>query len=189
MSRAYRIKVRESLDRTIRAQDTVSTRLEILQLLPVEQMAGLLAVELEKAGYERKGDALKREKDGVVISVNPSTGDVTVRAKSCEEVSLEAERDGRAYDEEGPSGKGVREELRRQVQSVLEKEANKKQAALQSEVTDRLESQLIDLSRELDGVVNRATAEALKIKAAQLGQIKEMSEDKETGSLTIVLEV
>ena len=33
------------------------------------------------------------------------------------------------------------------------------------------------------------TAEALKQKAAQLGQIKEMTEDPQSGSMTIVLEV
>jgi hypothetical protein len=38
-------------------------------------------------------------------------------------------------------------------------------------------------------VVNRVTAEALKRKAASLGQIKEMTEDPQAGSLTIVVEV
>ena len=33
------------------------------------------------------------------------------------------------------------------------------------------------------------TAEALKIKAAQMGQIKEITEDPQSGSLTIVVEV
>jgi hypothetical protein len=56
-------------------------------------------------------------------------------------------------------------------------------------VTDRLEGQLRDLRQELDQVVNRVTAESLKRKAAQLGQIKEMTEDPQAGSLTIVVEV
>ena len=37
--------------------------------------------------------------------------------------------------------------------------------------------------------VNRITAEALKKKAASLGQIKEMTEDPQSGSLTITVEV
>ena len=36
---------------------------------------------------------------------------------------------------------------------------------------------------------NKVTADALKVKAAQLGQIKEMTEDPQAGSLTIVVEV
>jgi hypothetical protein len=189
MSRAYRIKVRESLDRTLRAEDSVSTRLEILEVLPPDQMAGLLAAELEAGGYECDGGLLVRKQDGVAITVDPNTGEVTVRAEACEDVRVEGEKEGAAYDDAGPNSKAVREHLQQQLQSDLERKAKQQEATLQGKVTDRLEGQLIDLSRELDGAVNRATAEALKIKAAQLGQIKEISEDKEAGSLTIVVEV
>ena len=37
--------------------------------------------------------------------------------------------------------------------------------------------------------MNHVTREALKQKAAQLGQIKEMTEDPQSGSLTIKVEV
>ena len=60
---------------------------------------------------------------------------------------------------------------------------------VQKKATDILEGALVDLRGELDRVVNRVTAEALKRKASRLGQIKEMTEDPEAGSLTIVLEV
>jgi FtsH ternary system domain X5 len=56
-------------------------------------------------------------------------------------------------------------------------------------VTDRLERELGDLRRELDEIVNRVTAEALKRKAASMGSIKQLTEDPEVGSLTIVVEV
>ena len=58
-----------------------------------------------------------------------------------------------------------------------------------AQVTDRLERKLGDVREELDQVVNRVTATALKHKAAQLGQIKEITEDAQSGSLTIVVEV
>jgi hypothetical protein len=45
------------------------------------------------------------------------------------------------------------------------------------------------LKKELNGAINRVTAEALKQKAAQIGQIKEVTEDPESGSLTIKVEV
>jgi hypothetical protein len=189
MSRSYRIKVRESLDRTLKAEDSVTTHLEILEVLPGDQMAGLLAAELEATGYHREGGVLVRKHDGVVITVDPASGEVTVRAEACEDIRVEAEKEGRAFDDVGPSGKAVREQLQRELQSDLDKKARESADSLQAGVTDRLEGQLIDLSRELDGAVNRATAEALKIKAAQLGRIKEISEDKEAGSLTIVVEV
>ena len=42
MSRAYRIRVQESLRRRIAAEDAVTTQLELLEVLPPEQMADLL---------------------------------------------------------------------------------------------------------------------------------------------------
>ncbi len=56
-------------------------------------------------------------------------------------------------------------------------------------MTDKLEARLGDVRKEMDEVVNRVTAEALKRKAASMGQIKEMTEDPQAGSLTIVVEV
>lgn len=43
--------------------------------------------------------------------------------------------------------------------------------------------------QRLQHVINRVTATALKRKAVQLGEIKQLTEDESTGNLTIVLEV
>jgi hypothetical protein len=189
MSRAYRISVRESLRRVLRAHDRVSTQLELLEILSPEEMAELLSLELEKGGFERKDGELVREQDGVKVSVDPKSGTVTVSAESSQDVELQSAREGTAWDDAGPSAKSVREGLTKQLQQELEKQADKKTSELQSQVTDRLEKQLGDLRQELDQAVNRVTAEALKEKARRMGQIKEMTEDPQTGSLTIVVEV
>jgi hypothetical protein len=189
MSRSYRIAIRETLRRVMRAHDRVSTQLEILEVLPSEQMSELLAQELEKRGYQRQGEDLTRERDGVKVTVDPKNGSVTVSSESSAEVDLKQEKEGRAWDDVGPSANSVRAQLREQARADLEKQAERKAGELQSEVTDRLEQQLGDVRRELDQAVNRVTAEALKLKAAQMGQIKEMTEDEQTGSLTIVVEV
>ncbi len=189
MSRAYRIRVRESLKRVLKAHDRVSTQLELLEVLPAGQMAGLLAEELQRRGFAPDGDGLARTDDGVTVRVDPSGGAVTVEAKASRQVELDAEREGRAYDDMGPAAQKVRDDLKEQAKQELERKAGREEAELQSRVTERLEKRLGDLRQELNGAVNRVTAEALKIKAAQLGQIKELTEDAETGSLTIVVEV
>jgi hypothetical protein len=188
MSRSYRIAVKESINRVIRAEDRVSTQLEILEVLPPEQMGALLAEELEKKGFKKQGDVMVRKHKGVTVAVNPETGEVTVTAEASEKIEAEVEREGRAYDDAGPGAKAVREQLKKQAKDDLEKKAEEKTAGLQTKVTDRLEGELRDIRSELDQVVNKVTAEALKRKAAQMGQIKEMTED-ETGNLTIVVEV
>jgi hypothetical protein len=189
MSRAYRISVRESLNRKITGKDSIQTQLEVLEVLPCEQMAGLLAEELKKHGFEEKDGVLVREQNGVKVSIDPGTGVVTVQVETEQKVKIEREKEGRAYAETGPSADSAKKHLRAELKQEMERQAKAEEAKLQAQVTDRLEAELAGLKQELDQVVNRVTAEALKVKAAQMGQIKEMTEDPQTGSLTIVVEV
>lgn len=189
MSRSYRISVHESASRVIKAEDCVSSQLEILEILPPEQMAALLAAELAQHGFEPEGEQMVRAEDGVKIAVDTCSGTVTVTAKASEKTKVEGDLTGRAYDDIGPDAGEVREGLRNELQKSLEKKIEDKTTELQGKVTDKLEGKLGELRGELDKVVNKVTADALKIKAAQMGQIKQMTEDSESGSLTIVVEV
>jgi hypothetical protein len=190
MSRAYRIRVAETLARTLRAEDEISTCLEVLEVLPAEQMAQLLREELERRGFTAKdGELVRPGDDGVTTAIDPATGTVTIRAKAARVIELEGHREGLAYDDLGPGEKAVRRELQKQTREDMEKQAEHEQEKLQTEATRRLEGHLADLQKELNQAVNRVTAEALKRKAAQLGQIKELTEDPQSGSLTITLEV
>ncbi len=189
MSRAYRIRVQESLRRRIAADDAVTTQLELLEVLPPEQMADLLRDELKRRGFEERDGNLVRENAGVTATIDAKTGEVTVRAQASEQVDLAGQREGIAYDDIGPNRKKMERDLGQRLRQDLEKQAEHEQSKLQTKATDRLAAALGDLEKELSGVVNRVTAEALKQKAAQIGQIKEMTEDPETGSLTIKVEV
>ncbi|QDU95851.1 hypothetical protein [Lignipirellula cremea] len=189
MSRAYRIKISESLRKVVRAADHVCSQLEWLQVLPNEEMAELLAGELEKQGYERDGDLCVRQDGDLKITVDLRTAEVKVEVEAAHEVDLETTREGVAYDDEGPGAEIVREKIRRQAREALEKDSQLQADELQKQVTDALEGALGDLRQELDQAVNRATAEALKVKARRMGNIKSMTEDAATGSLTIVVEV
>jgi hypothetical protein len=190
MSRAYRVRVRESVRHTVRAEDHVSTSLELLEILPREEMAELLRQELAGRGFHEEGKALVRRGDGLTIEVDPATGSVTARAEVAEEVEHHAEREGFADTDWGTRGRERAEAaLREGLREELEARAGRGDARVQKKATELLEGALVDLRDELDRVVNRVTAEALKRKAARLGQIKEMTEDPEAGSLTIVLEV
>jgi hypothetical protein len=189
MSRSYRISVRECINRVIKAEDSITTQLEILEILPPEAMGKMLGDELEKRGYRREGDQLVKEEDGVVIVVDSQTGEVTVSSQASEETKSEGELHGRAYDDVGPHAGQVRENLRQELKRKLEKSVEEKTGKLQGKVTDQLEGKLPDLRKELDQVVNKVTAEALKEKARSMGQIKQISEDEQTGAMTIVVEV
>lgn len=79
--------------------------------------------------------------------------------------------------------------MKSQLQDDLEKKAEHERERLQSAATEELEQKLCDLQPELSEVVNKVTREALKQKANQLGTIKEISENAESGELTIKIEV
>lgn len=191
MSRAYRIQVRETLKKVLHAEDGARTQLELLEILPGPRMAELLTGELAGRGYEHcNAQMVKRLDGGVVVRVDPATGVVVVQAEECREIELEGETEGRTYDDVGKEyAERLRAALKSHLREGLEQQARQQEDQLQDEVRNRIESQLVDLKRELDDAVHQATVEALKIKAAQLGSIKELNEDRESGALTIVVEV
>lgn len=190
MSRSYRVRVRESLRTTIRGEDHVGTTIELLEILPGEEMAALLRDELARRGFGDEEGRLVRKSGGLTIEVDPCSGEVEVRSECDEEITLEGEMSGHADTDWGETGrKRTEDNLRRQLTEQLQDRAEKQNARANKKATEQLESELSGLRAELDQVVNRVTAEALKRKAARLGRIKEMTEDAEAGSLTIVLEV
>lgn len=184
MSRAYRIKVKESIKKHIKADDGVSSRLDILQVLPPEQMEQLLECDLQEKGYEKDGDCMKKELEGgVIVSVNLKTDEVTVSVSDCDEVELEKTKEGYGESRKDES------RLCETVKKELEREVSKKECELQEKVTDKLEKELRGLKTELDQTTHHVIAEALKIKAASMGNVKEVTEDIQAGSMTIVVEV
>lgn len=188
MSRCYRIAVSESLQRHVEVDDGLQTQLELLDILPPEQMAALLADKLAERGYEHvEGTSWTKTLDsGVVVTVDVDSGSVDISLTEEAEIALERQRSTTVADVDP---RNVEQALRKKVKDQLEGEANVAQEALRVEVTRKLENALAGIRKELDDAVNRATAEALKQKARQLGEVTEISEDPETGAVTIRVKV
>lgn len=190
MSRAYRISVKESVTREIKGSDEIATKLELLDILPPEAMGGLLRAELEARGFAENADGTLSRKEGdVTVTVDPCDGEVTVKSEAAKSVTEKGSRDGSAWDDVGPNRAAVEENTRDQLRKDLDKKIDKQQEKLQQQATEQLEKELLDLQPELGEIVNKITREALKQKAAQMGTIQEISEDPQTGSMTIKVEV
>ena len=190
MSRAYRITVKETLTRELKGADEICTQLDLLEILPPEQMAQLLKDELKDRGFAEQEDGRMTRADGpLTVTVDPCNGEVSVRSEVAEGVNLEAKREATGFDDLGPGVSGIRERVREQLKQDLERRAEKEIERLQTEATETLERHLEELQPELAKVVNKVTRDALKQKAQQLGTVKEIAEDAETGSLTIRVEV
>lgn len=188
MSRAYRIQLSESLQRHLKVEDGFKAGLDILDVLPRENMAALLREELARRGFEETEDGImvRIEEDGTEVSVNPADFTATVRRAAEEDLNIRRDGIERSYT---PNDADATERLRKRLQSELETGAEERRQELQTEVTDALEQRLIDLRPELDAVSHTVVATALKQKAASLGEIREIDEDVDAGTLTIRIEV
>src|ERR1700722_10478957 len=78
MSRAYGITVKESLKKDLAASDEVCSDLEILEILPPEQMAELLRGELKERGFQEQEGKLVRRDEGIIVTVDPTVGEISV---------------------------------------------------------------------------------------------------------------
>jgi len=193
MSRAYRISVSESVTRVVHVEDGVTTGLELLPILPPADMQRVLREELLKRGFqivEGEPDTVVRvEADGIVIEVELSSAKVTVSLADDAEVEASATRSQTSERPPEAVQEEVREKLKKRVDEDLERSVKRQTTQAREAVTERLEKRLGDLRRELDQVVNGATATALKERAAQLGEIEHVDENAETGELTITVKV
>ena len=190
MSRAYRITLKDSDTRRLQAGDEIGTRLEILEILPPEDMGAILREELARRGFQDADDGTMVRKNGdVTITVDPCSGSITVKAETEETVHQEANREASGFNDVGPTEQTLRERVKEQLKQDLDKRFEQEQSRLQNEATERLEKHLKTLEPEISEIVNKVTRDALKQKARQLGDVKEISEDAETGSLTIKIEV
>lgn len=186
MSRAYRISVKESLSRHVQVEDVVSSSLELLPILAKERMREILAAQLADKGFTREGNtATRKESEGISTEINLETGEVNVVAQGHANLELKTERTAVVDNAVIPEREKL---LRETAKASLEREALAEEEALRRKITLQLEGTLRDLKGELDGVVNKVTATALKQRAAELGQIEEIHEEA-NGSLTIKVRI
>jgi hypothetical protein len=166
----------------VHVEDGICTTLELLPVLAPERTGEILGAELVGRGFTLKGGVATRQSDGVVVEIDVKTGAVSVKAEATANIAIEKEQTSSIAEEHLTQG---RKAAQARVDRAAEGDAAVAEQKAREEVTGRLERKLADLRRELDTVTARVTADALKEKARQLGEIEELSEDAETGELTI----
>ncbi|HEY2784884.1 MAG TPA: hypothetical protein VGJ05_07910, partial [Fimbriiglobus sp.] len=155
-----------------------------------EETAEILRRELKNRGFEEKADGTLARKDGgLTVTVDPCNGEVSVKSETSDTVDIHVDRQGVGFDDVGAIQTQLEAKLRRQAKEDIETKANQEKAKLQAKATADLERHLDELQPELGKVVNKVTRDALKVKAARMGNVKEIAEDEETGAMTIKVEV
>lgn len=182
MSRAYSVQIAE-VTRVVHIEDGVQSQLDLLPILTPERMGQLLLQELAERGFTLEGDKAVRQNGDIRIEVDTS-GVVSVRITEERTITASAKesRDGSTQEESARVAKAAAQKSAEAAAKASEEQARRV-------LTERLEKDLRGLRGELDGVLNRVTGKALTERAAQLGEIVEVSGDAQTGDLTIRVRV
>jgi len=184
MSRAYQIRVSDSVTKTVHVEDGLTFRLELLDVVSKERTRSLLTEELATRGFEPEDGRWVRRTGEIEVSVEPTTGDVAIRLDASATITREGSK--RGVTQSPDAGKAA---LSRALAAELEQSIADDADVVRAKVTAELERHIPALRQELDRVTNRVVANALKERARQLGEIEELSEDEATGDLTIRVRV
>ncbi len=185
MSRVYTIAVSEKVRRVVHLTDQVGTRVDWLEILPPEEMAGLLARELAARGFSvADGRALRVEPDGVAIEVELATGRVVLGIAHDRAYEAEGARTGRS---ERRDDVALAKRLDRELRTALEDSIARERDEDQTELTQALEKRLAEVQPELDRVGTEVTKAALVAKARRLGEVRSVEEDPSTGAVRITV--
>lgn len=174
MSRGYRIAVPLQVARgTVTASDELCVDLDVLPILGEGDMRALVRASLQERGW-REGKDGTMEKvlgEGAVAVLDKDGKTVTVRLETTQEVQ----------------GSGVTDQEAKAALATRAKDAEKE---AKTKTTMRLARAEPALRGELDDAVQKVYVEALKKKAAQMGQVESVQENRGTdGSMEITIKV
>ena len=182
MSQCYWLTLSESVTRQIRSRDQVTYPIELSDILPPDEMRALLRQMLLEQGFveNEEGRLSATGTVGEVITVDLDAMEVVAELESEHEFSQDIVGTG-MYDEDfGAEGKKLaREEAKSDIERQrvgAEKAADAVAKRKQNDLSKTLDDSDANRLRQLNEVVQRVYAEALKRKAHQLGDVVSVQE-------------
>lgn len=171
MSRGYQIEW-VSVRSSVQHGDRLDLDVGLLTILPEDQMRALLREELERDGWRREQDgSMSTEVEGTKVTLSPDGK--TVSATKTVDANVGAR---------GTDKKNAEKELARAEEQT--------KAQLGEKVTKALAKVEGAVKPLVDAVVQRVYLEALKRKAASLGQLESVVETRgEGGELEVTIKV
>ena len=171
MSRGYRIRMRAPVTNrsgSAKASDGLRMDIDLLPILDVAQMQTLLADVLAKAGWQERGGALETEIDGTRVRLEGDHLSITVAGE-------------RAVQGKGTNASAAEAQMRVRrdaAQSALEEQLGRKVAKVEAALCEALEP-----------AVQAVYVEALKRKAAQMGEITSIDERRDGDQVELTIKV
>ena len=200
MSYAYRIEVKESRLVEVTGKDSFTTRVEVVDVRPAPEMVAILERRLTEAGYQRDGENLIHRDGAVESCVNPSTREVVVSTTrhGTRQVDVKLNRSLEAHTPSEITGATkrrdeIRKDLEVEAKDRLDQQAkvagNLMEQQLRENATRSLKEALPSIRAELSKIGHATQAEALEIKARQMGRVERVEHDVQNQSMTIVVKL
>lgn len=176
MSRGYRIAypapVWRNVSTSVEGTDAVAMDVGLLDILPEAEMLDLLRARLRESGWAvGDGGALTRKLGEVVAELAPDGRTITVR------VALKRDVTARGSDDA-------------QANARLEQAKADATRAIARELSQKVIAAEADVRAEVQAALQKVYVEALKKKAASLGEIEGMQESRGAdGELELTIKV
>ena len=193
MSQTYKVRVKQTLRDTVNVGREWRQKIDLLQLLPADRMGGLLALELQKDGWQKAQDGkVTKTHDQFDLEFDPVTRQLKIVYEQEKDVEMDVDREVNIYDYADDESRANREGHRKVIQEA-DGELQEEVQLLEKEMLTELESKQDQMLQEIDQMmqdkVEKAQIEALKEKARALGDIQSISENTEAGEITIRVKV
>jgi uncharacterized protein HemY len=185
MSYPYRVRVSKTVEQSVDADDKVTNKLKLDDILSPNEMEKLLGEALAKRGYQEKepGIWVKELPSGErrEVDVKTRTAETTIKVADTIRKEKSVEVVGDAFNRNERDAQ--KERLTAEAESRLEKtlritddEVEQKRKDLLKKIGRQLEDSQNERTRELMEVVAEAQADAIKEKAKTLGNVVSLEE-------------
>jgi hypothetical protein len=198
MSYPYRVVVTKAVEESVDANDRVVTKVTLTPILPKEVMKEVLKGVLEKKGW-------KERKDGKLEKTGPDgeeqvfdLGELTLTTEVSEKETIRKEKTvevmGDAWHKEDIEAE--KDRLRAKATADLEKrlavsedERATKKEELEKKIADKISKGEDTRKKELNESLLEVYAEALKKKAASLGSVTSVKEERKNNEYELTIKV
>ncbi len=188
MSATYTLVLQNEIVRTIHVEDEIQHRIELSPLLPPEEMRLLLRQQLAAAGWQEDAQGrLARQDDQGDALWDVEAGVLAVRIAVDQELIEEIATKVTARSRAG--AQAMAQHMIKQRSAQLEEEADAAMAETQAEIKARLLAGDSARTAEIQKVLQQTYAEALKIKAAQLGTVSSIEENDSPDAYTLTIRI
>lgn len=198
MSYPYRVVVTKAVEESVDANDRVVTKVTLTPILPKPAMKEVLKGVLEKKGWKEREDGKLAKKgpdgeeqvfdlDEMTLTTEVSEKE-TIRKEKTVEVMGDAWRKDDIEAEKDRLRAKASADLEKRLAVTDDERSNKKQE-LEKKIAEKIQKGEDSRKKEVNEALLEVYAEALKKKAASLGSVTSVKEERKNNEYELTIKV